>query len=104
MYCAGCIAVENYVLHLTQFFRLNGVDAVSELTQENAIISQGRGVFLNKMLSEAKFVLVLCTDGECDLVSPIHFVLAFVGTVTWQSMTVSVLRLIVGSICECNYR
>jgi len=66
-YCAGCTAVEDYVLHLTQFFRLNGVDAVSELTQENAIINQGRGVFLNKMLSEAKFVLVLCTDVGEDI-------------------------------------
>ena len=63
-YCAGCLAIEKYVLHLTQFFRLNGIDATCELMKETTILNHGRGVFLNKMLSEADFILVLCTDGK----------------------------------------
>ena len=65
IYHTGCAVIEQIVLHLTQFFRLNGINAVSELTAEDQIHKHGRGVYLNEMLRQADFVLVLCTEGKC---------------------------------------
>lgn len=64
IFCAGCLAVEEYVLHLTQLFRLNGIHAVSELTEENEIRNLGHGVYLNKMLDQSDYILLLCTNGK----------------------------------------
>ena len=60
---AGCVVLEEFVLHLIRFFRLNGINALSELTEEEKVFKYGRGVFLNEMLSQADIVFVLCTDG-----------------------------------------
>ncbi|XP_065058495.1 uncharacterized protein LOC135686229 [Rhopilema esculentum] len=62
VHCAGCVVLEEFVLHLIRFFRLNGINAVSELTEEESVFKYGRGVFLNEMLSKADIVFVLCTD------------------------------------------
>ena len=75
IYHTGCGVIEEIVLHLTQFFRLNGINAVSELTAEDQIHKYGRGVYLNDMLRQADFVLVLCTEGKRLSASLLHYLL-----------------------------
>ncbi len=64
IFCAGCHAVEDFVINLIHILRLNGVDAVSEITEEEKVQKFGRGVYLNDRLKDADFVMVLCTEGN----------------------------------------
>ena len=64
IFCPGCIAVEEFVINLIHILRINGVNAVSEITENEQVHRFGLGVYMSNRLKEADFVLVLCTQGS----------------------------------------
>ncbi len=64
MMCAGCVAVEEFVVSLIHVLRQNGIDAVCEATEEEQAQKYGRGVYLNEKFKVADYVLLFCTKGR----------------------------------------
>eukprot|EP00794_Sanderia_malayensis_P007158 gene7158-7965_t len=62
IFCSGCNELEEFVINLIHILRLNGIDAVSEITEEDQVQKFGRGVYLNDRLKEADFIMMLCTE------------------------------------------
>ena len=62
--CRGCEVVEGFTVNLTHILRYHGVNAISDLFEENEIREKGISVYLESKLRQADTVILVCTEGE----------------------------------------